>query len=338
MESRSSSNYTIPVQPILLKELENKLNKLSVEGRRHIDCQQKSDNLLPYQDYDFINRDLLAKLEESSPAKSYISNAINNLSRSKKISLENENLLGAATPSESNNESSPNDKNDKLCTNLNNENDNCYTTDDNNQMLQYYSNFSNFSKSKNVVNANIVKQNKINTQINNMNNQNSSSRVFNFEHHSLHNQNNLNGNINFMDNSYFTLNKSNDCNKTGGFGSINLSMYNNTSFNHIFSGKTGWFCILCRNFNFESKFVIIKIGRIKCNRCGKNKLEIEDLVSFKTQIDETNENVIKNEKIRTCNYNEPINENQNKSPNNNSMNENNNNLNTNKKGKNYLFH
>ena len=36
------------------------------------------------------------------------------------------------------------------------------------------------------------------------------------------------------------------------FKNLNVNMYNNTSYSNIFSGKTGWFCVLCKNFNFES--------------------------------------------------------------------------------------
>jgi hypothetical protein len=58
-------------------------------------------------------------------------------------------------------------------------------------------------------------------------------------------------------------------------------------------GKSGWVCNNCKNFNYESKFyelnnLIIKLARIKCNRCGRPQI--------KNQVfeEETNQNIIYN--------------------------------------------
>jgi hypothetical protein len=40
---------------------------------------------------------------------------------------------------------------------------------------------------------------------------------------------------------------------------------------NIMFGKQGWFCVLCKNFNYESK-LFLTLVRIKCNRCGKTPL------------------------------------------------------------------
>lgn len=51
-----------------------------------------------------------------------------------------------------------------------------------------------------------------------------------------------------------------------------LNFYNNS---FTMNGKSGWVCANCKNFNYESKFIIINnlfliiIVRIKCNRCGR---------------------------------------------------------------------
>jgi hypothetical protein len=39
----------------------------------------------------------------------------------------------------------------------------------------------------------------------------------------------------------------------------------------IMFGKQGWFCVFCKNFNYESK-LLFNLVRIKCNRCGKTPL------------------------------------------------------------------
>jgi hypothetical protein len=63
--------------------------------------------------------------------------------------------------------------------------------------------------------------------------------------------------------------------------SSNLLNYNNTSLNQIndqnvnMYGKCGWVCSFCKNFNFESNYILnFKLVRIKCNRCGKTKNEV----------------------------------------------------------------
>ena len=48
-----------------------------------------------------------------------------------------------------------------------------------------------------------------------------------------------------------------------------LNFFNNS---FTMNGKQGWICTSCKNFNYESKYLIILfniIVRIKCNRCGK---------------------------------------------------------------------
>jgi len=53
------------------------------------------------------------------------------------------------------------------------------------------------------------------------------------------------------------------------------------TFNNIFTGKKGWFCSTCKNFNFESNiYYINNIERPKCNRCKKGKTHLEPVIVF----------------------------------------------------------
>jgi len=262
-----------------IREIDHKLNKLSLDNKAHAN-QKSSSNSLPYQDFDFLSRDLLLKLEESSPVKSSASLYYKNVD-SRKISMENEAFLDVHSTNDS---TEAKLLNEKLAENKTNENKVLFSklnkSYDNN-MLQYYNDknetdkygYSNRNSNKvpykgiynnnnntyqpyqhqsNYSNQSYYPNQKINhSNFSNQTNYSNYSKFSNYgnENNNYEDMNNINNNNSKIDNHQ----KNAIENK---LKNINLNMYNNTSYNHIFSGKTGWFCVLCKNFNFESNLFL----------------------------------------------------------------------------------
>lgn len=104
--------------------------------------------------------------------------------------------------------------------------------------------------------------------------------------HSIHPTFNTDSNSNSRDNQF-----SNYLNTKHSF-SLNTKSMNISSgiplsktksvipFNNVFTGKKGWFCNGCKNFNFESNIVNKLLERNKCNRCLKDKTKDEQIITF----------------------------------------------------------